>query len=73
LIKDGSLKYPDLVKWYQKSGMKRFGVELGATGLVVGGAYLYGKKIKSDFREKIKPKGTSDEEMKKFMEPSGYY
>ena len=36
-----------MVKWYQKSGWKRFGIELGATGLVIGSAYGYGKYQKS--------------------------
>jgi hypothetical protein len=70
LIKDGTLKYPDLVKWYQKSGIKRFGVELGATGLVVGGLYLYNKNKTSEVSKLIKSdtKNMSREEYNKRAE-----
>jgi hypothetical protein len=43
LISSGKLKYPDLVKWYQKAGVKRFGIDLGTTGLILGGSYGYSK------------------------------
>lgn len=44
MISEGKLKYDDMVKWYQKANIKRFGIDLGATGLILGGTYAYGKQ-----------------------------
>ncbi len=62
LISEGKLKYPDLVKWYQKADVKRFGIDLGSVGLVMGAAYGYGKYQEDKKLEDIivtRPKASS--------------
>jgi hypothetical protein len=62
LISEGKLKYPDLVKWYQKADVKRFGIDLGSVGLVIGAAYGYGKYQEDKKLEDIivtRPKASS--------------
>lgn len=70
MIHNKVLKYDDLVKWYQKANIKRFGIDLASTGLILGGTYGYGKYKQSkmfddkfDF-SKRKPKNYSPEEYK---------
>jgi hypothetical protein len=60
MISEGKLKYPDLVKWYQKADVKRFGVDLGATGLILGGTYAYGKYQQSKTGESLASKVTTE-------------
>lgn len=74
LISVGAIKYPDAVKWWQKSGWKRFGVELGTTGFVVGSALAYGKIKSKQITNLAKRTGTgeySDEERAEFMKSAG--
>jgi hypothetical protein len=56
LIRSGRIQYPELAKWWQKNpGMTKFGIDLGASGLVLLGAKIYADSEKKKGEEqKIK-------------------
>jgi hypothetical protein len=54
MISSGKLKYDDMVRWYQKANIKRFGIDLGTTGLILGGTYAYGKYQQAKQTKQVK-------------------
>lgn len=52
LIRSGRIQYPELAKWWQKNpGMTKFGIDLGASGLVLLGAKIYADSEKKKGEE----------------------